>query len=236
MKQRLRQSRIAAVLTAVAASLAGCFDITKDATFREDGGVSMVVEIALAPELAAILGNPALSKQFEQEGTPNFLSECGKPLSSDQPLPEGVRSVESVRGKRGEMETCTLVIDVSDPVVAVARANEMQPPPGQKIPRQDVSLTRLDGRPGYRFRASLTAPRIPGPPGAGDTRAMGKAVLDALFANRFVSVGLTGQRIENTNGELALDGRRVTWRLSIADMLDPARGQPITFEADILYK
>ena len=159
---------------------------------------------------------------------------CGKPWPTDQPLPNGVRSIESVRGKRGDMETCTLVVDVADPVVAVAGANEMQPPPGQKMPRQDFSLVRLDGRPGYRFRASLTAPQIPGPPG--DTRDIGKALLDAMFANRFFMIGLTGQRIENTNGELALDGRRVTWRLPIADMLDPARGAPITFEADILYK
>ncbi len=234
MKRFFRQTRIAAVLAAAAVALAGCFDVTKDVTFRDDGGASVVVEIALAAELAAIITNPALSKQFGQEGPPNILGECGKPWPTDQPLPDGVRSVESVRGKRGDMETCTFVIDVSDPVVAVASAHAMQPPPGQKIPRQDFSLVRLDGRPGYRFRATLTPPQMPRPPG--DTRDIGKAVLGALFANRTVTIGLTGQRIENTNGELALDGRRVTWRLPIADMLDPARDKPITFEADILYK
>lgn len=214
--------------------LGGCFDVTKDATFRDDGGVSVVVEIALAPELAAIITNPALSKQFGQEGAPNILGECGTPWPADKPMPDGVRSIESVRGKRDDMETCTFVIDVTDPVRAVASANEMQPPAGQKIPRQDFSLVRLDGRPGYRFRASITAPRIPTPPG--DTRDIGKALLDAMFADRFFTVALTGQRIENTNGELSLDGRRVTWRMPVADMFDPARGTPITFEADIIYK
>lgn len=228
-----KSASIVASLAAVV-TLAGCFEITKDATFRDNGEASVVVEIALAAELAAIIGNPALSKQFEQEGAPNFLSDCGKPWPAGKALPDGVRSAESVRGKRGEMETCTLVFDVSDPVAAAASARDIQPPPGQKIPRQDFSLVRLDGRPGYRLRAVLTPPNLPRP--LGDGQNIGKAVLEALFANRHMTIGMTGQRIENANGELAADGRRVTWRLPIAALLDPARDAPITVEADILYR
>ncbi len=234
MKPILERTRIAAVLTAAAVVLGGCFDVTQDATVRDDGQASIVVELALAAELAAIVGNPALSKQFGQEGAPNFLSDCGKPWPADKPLPAGVRSIESVRAKRGDMETCTLIIEVPDPVAAVASAREMQPPAGQKLPRQEFSLVRLDGRPGYRLRTTLTPPDLPIPPGADQN--IGRALLDAMFANRYMTLSLSARSIENANGELSPDKSRVTWRYPIAAIFDPARDKPLSIEADILYK
>lgn len=234
MKRHFGQTRIAAALAAVALLLAGCFEITKDAAFRENGEARVEIEMALAAELAALLKNPAFAKQMTKEGAPDLFADCGKPWPSDKPLPAGVRSVESRRGTRADMETCTFVAEVSDPVAAVASANEMQPPPQHKMPKQEMSLTRLDGRPGYRLRFVL--PPLKLPPTAGDTRDVGKAVLDAMFVNRHFTISLSGQRIENANGELTPDGRRVTWRIPIATAIDPGRETPLTIEADIIYR
>jgi len=231
---RFRTGASMTAVLAAALALAGCFEITKDATFRENGEASVVIEIAIAAELAAIINNPVFSKQMGQEGATDVLRDCGKPWPAGKPLPDGVRSVETVRGKRGDTETCTLVIDVADPVTAIASVKEMQPPPGHKVPPQDVTLVRLDGRPGFRFRAALTPPNLPRPPG--DTQNVGKALLDALFANRHVTIGISAQQIERSNGELAPGGRRVTWRLPIAELLDPGRDKPLTLEADIIYR
>src|SRR5690349_23881974 len=155
---------LAAVMAAL--TLAGCFELTKDATFLESGEARVEIEIAIAAELAAILSNPVFRKQLGQEDAPDLLGDCGKPWPAGKPLPDGVRSVESARGKRADMETCTFIADVSDPVAAVASAKDMQPPSGHhKMPPQDVSLVRLDGRPGYRLRVALMAPNMPGPPG-----------------------------------------------------------------------
>lgn len=236
MTQRLRQTCFAAMLAVVAASLAGCFELSKDATFLENGEARVEIEIAIAAELAAVLSNPIFKKQLGQEDAPDLLGDCGKPWPADKPLPDGVRSVESARGKRADMETCTFVADVSDPVAAVASAKEMKPPSGrQKMPPQDVSLVRLDDRPGYRLRVALKAPELPGPPG-GDAANVGKAVLDAMFANRYLTLRVAGRRIENTNGELSPESHRVTWRLPITTLFDPSREQPVILEADILYK
>lgn len=231
---RICNSAFIAVSLAATLALGGCFEITQDAAFRDNGEVRVEVEIALAAELAALLTNPAIANQMAREGAPDLLSDCGKPWPAEKPLPDGVRAIESRRGKRADVETCTFLVDVADPVAAVAHANEMQPPAGQKIPRQDFTFVRLDGRPGYRFRAAMTPPNIPA--GAGDSQQMGKAVLEAMFLNRHMTISIAGQRIENTNGDLAPDARRVTWRYPIAALLDPGRAKPVSFEADILYK
>jgi hypothetical protein len=217
-----------------AMSLAGCFEITKDAAFRENGEARVEIEMALAAELAALLKNPAFAKQMAKEGALDLFADCGKPWPTEKPLPAGVRSVESRRGARADMESCTFVAEVSDPVAAVVSVNEMQPPPQHKVPKQEMSLVRLDGRTGYRLRIVL--PPLKLPTTAGDARDVGKAVLDAMFVNRHFTISLSGQRIENTNGELASDGRRVTWRIPIATAIDPGRETPLTIEADIIYR
>lgn len=232
VRTRMKTSILAVVILAL--SLAGCFEITKDAAFRENGEVRVEIEMALAAELAALLKNPAFAKQMAKEGAPDLFADCGKPWPTDKPLPAGVRSVESRRGTRADMESCTFVAEVSDPVAAVVSANEMQPPPQHKVPKQEMSLVRLDGRTGYRLRIVL--PPLKLPTTAGDARDVGKAVLDAMFVNRHFTISLSGQRIENTNGELASDARRVTWRIPIATAIDPGRQTPITIEADIIYR
>ena len=232
VRTRMKTSILAVVILAL--SLAGCFEITKDAAFRENGEARVEIEMALAAELAALLKNPAFAKQMAKEGAPDLFADCGKPWPTDKPLPAGVRSVESRRGTRADMESCTFVVEVSDPVAAVVSANEMQPPPQHQVPKQEMSLVRLDGRTGYRLRIVL--PPLKLPTTAGDARDVGKAVLDAMFVNRHFTISLSGQRIENTNGELASDARRVTWRIPIATAIDPGRQTPITIEADIIYR
>ena len=59
---------------------------------------------------------------------------------------------------------------------------------------------------------------------------------DAMFVNRHFTISLSGQRIENANGERSPDGRRVTWRIPIATAIDPGRETPLTIEADIIYR
>jgi hypothetical protein len=79
MKRHFGQTRIAAALAAVALLLAGCFEITKDAAFRENGEARVEIEMALAAELAALLKNPAFAKQMTKEGAPDLFADCGKP-------------------------------------------------------------------------------------------------------------------------------------------------------------
>jgi len=232
VRLRTGASIIAAMVLTL--SLAGCFEITKDAAFREDGGARVEIEMGLSAAFATLLKNPVFAKQMAQEGAPDLFADCGKPWPAGKPIPAGMRSVESRRGKRADLETCTFVIDVSDPVAAAVSSKEMPPPAGDKMPTHSLSLVRLAGRPGYRLRFAVNPLR---PPRARqDSRNAGKAVLDALFANRHLTLSISARRIENTNGELTPDGRRVTWRFPIASVIDPGRPAPLTFEADVIYK
>jgi hypothetical protein len=214
--------------------LAGCIELTKDAAFRENGEARVEVEMALSAELVALASNPAFGKLAGSEGLPNLFGDCGKPWPANEPLPDGVRSVESRRGKRGDMETCTIDLDVVDPVVALESAKKVEVPSVENMPKQDVSLTRLEGSPGYRLRVAMSPAQSPDlPPEAAQ---MAAALIKAMFANRYLTLHLSGQRIENTNGELSQDRRKVTWKLPLADLVTPSPDKPVTIEADVIYR
>ena len=214
--------------------LAGCIEITKDATFRENGEARVEVETAISAELVALASNPAFAKAAGGEGIPNPFGDCGKPWPAGEPLPEGVRSVESRRGKRGDMETCTMVFDVADPIAAIEKAKKVTVPTFDNIPKQDISLTRLPSESGYRLRVSMTPAQSPDMPK--EAAQMAAAMMKAMFADRYLTLSLSGKRIENTNGVLSPDKRKVTWRLPLASLVAPAQDKPVTIEADIIYR
>jgi len=230
----LRMMAAGAVL-ATSSLLAGCIDLTKQATFREDGGARVELEIGLSAELAAMLSNPELIKQMGGGGkTLNPIADCGKPWPADDPLPDGVRSAETRKGKRGDTETCTLIFDVPDPMAAVESANKAVIPNADAVPKQDVSLTRLSGAPGYRLRMGMTPAKQPDLPP--EAAKMAAAMMAAMFANRYLTLSVSAKRIENTNGELSADKSKVTWRFPLASLANPTPDKPTNIEADIIYR
>lgn len=223
-----------AIVVGLPMLLAGCLDITKDIAFRSNGEARVEVEIALTPQLAALMQSPMFDQKSNGKEVPNLLRDCGKPWPADPPLPAGVRSAESRRGKRGDMETCTMIFDVADPVKAVEEAQKMDVPSGENMPKQDFSLVRLDSAPGYRLHAGFAMPeRPPMPP---ETAKMIEAMMSAMLTGRQISVSISAQRIENTNGELSPDKRRVTWRLPLESLVNTPPDKPVSFDADIVYR
>jgi hypothetical protein len=222
----------ASAVLGVSLLLTGCIDLTKNATFLENGEARVELEVGMSAELAALLTNPQLAKQFGSDKTPNPLADCGKPWPTNEPLPDGVRSAESRRGKRGDMETCTLIFDVSDPIAAVERAMKVEVPNADSVPKQDISLTRLPS--GYRLRMGMTPAKQPELPP--EAAKMAAAMMEAMFANRYLTLSLTSKRIENTNGELSADKSKVTWRFPLASLANVSPDKPTTIEADIIYR
>jgi hypothetical protein len=218
----------------LALGLAGCIELTKSAVFRENGEARVEVEVAISAELVALASNPALAKAAGGEGIPNPFGDCGKPWPAGEPLPEGVRSVESRRGKRGDMETCTMVFDVADPIAAIEKAKKVTVPKFDNIPTQDISLTRLPTASGYRLRLSMKPAQSTDIPK--EAEQMAAAMMKAMFADRYLTLSLSGKRIENTNGVLSDDKSKVTWRLPLASLVAPAHYNPLTVEADIIYR
>jgi len=225
---------VVGVAVGLASLLAGCVELTNDAAFRESGEARVEVEIALAAELMAIATNPALAKELGGGGLPPLFGDCGKPWPANEPRPDGVRSVESRRGKRGDMETCTIVVDVIDPIVALENSRRISVPSVENMPKQDVSLTRLPGVPGYRLRMSMTPPQSPELPR--EARKMAAAMMKAMFADRYLTLSLSGKRIENANGEVSADKRKVTWKLPLASLVTPTPEKTVSIEADVIYR
>ncbi len=226
----VRMMRAGAAL-GVALLLAGCIELTKEATFREDGGARVELEIGLSAELAAMLSNPELIKQFGGgDKTLNPITDCGKPWPANEPLPDGVRSAETRKGKRGDMQTCTLIFDVPDPIAAVESAKKVEVPNAEAVPKQDVSLTRIPS--GYRLRMGMKpADRPELPP---EAAKMAAALMEAMFANRYLTLSVSGKRIENSNGELSADKSKATWRLPLSSLVSPSPDKPTTIEADVI--
>ncbi len=228
----LRTMATGAVL-ATSLLLAGCIDLTKQATFREDGGARVELEIGLSAELAAMLSNPELIKQMGGGGkTLSPIADCGKPWPADEPLPDGVRSAETRKGKRGDTETCTVIFDVPDPILAVESANKAEIPNADAVPKQDVSMTRIPS--GYRLRMGMTPAKQPDLPP--EAAKMAAAMMAAMFANRYLTLSVSAKRIENTNGELSADKSKATWRFPLASLANPTPDKPTSIEADIIYR
>ncbi len=234
MTYRTIKSSGIGVVLGVSILLGGCFEIRNDMAFRENGEARVEVEVALAAEIMAVLKNPAFAKEGEAGSFPDLLGECGKPWPNTKPLPDGVRSIESRRGKRGDLETCTMVLDVADPIAAVESAKKYDVPDVENAPKQDVSLVRLGSGNGYRFRVSVTPTKSPAIPP--EAAKMAAAMMAAMFADRHVTLSVSGQRIENTNGELAPDRKQVTWKVPLASMADQTKAQPLVIEADVIYR
>jgi len=213
--------------------LAGCIELTKSATFRENGEALVELEIGLSAELAAMLSDPEMLKKFGGgDKTLNPIADCGKPWPSNEPLPDGVRSVETKHGKRGDMETCTVIFDVADPIAAVASVKKVEIPNADAVPKQDVSLTRIEN--GYRLRMGMTPAKQPDMPP--EAAKMAAAIVQAMFANRYLTLNLSAKRIENTNGELSADKSKATWRFPLASIASPSPDKPTTIEADLIYR
>lgn len=213
--------------------LAGCIELTNNSTFRANGEALVEIEVGMSAELVAVLSNPELVKQFGGgEKTPNPLADCGKPWPSSEPLPEGVRSVETKRGKRGDMETCTLVFDVADPIAAVGSVKKVEIPNADAVPKQDVSLARIPS--GYRLRMSMSPAKQPEMPP--EAAKMAAAIVEAMFANRYLTLNISAKRIENANGELSADKSKATWRFPLASIASPSPDKPTSIEADIIYQ
>ena len=223
----------AMIAVAVTMMLAGCFEIEKDIAFRDDGGARVQLEIAVATEVMAMLSDPSIAEAVKAKGAPNILGECGKPWPKDRALPDGVRSIESRLGKRDDMVTCTIVLDVPDPIRAIESAKKFEVPNSAEMPKQDLSLTRLDGASGYRLRLGMTPPTSPNLPP--ETEKMAAALIAAMFTGRYMIFSISAERIEKTNGELAPDGRKATWKFPLASIANLATAKPASVDGDIIY-
>lgn len=213
--------------------LTGCFELQNNTTFRANGEATVEVEIAVAADVMAMISNPAFAKAGKTEGFPNLLGECGKPWPKEEPIPDGVRSIESRRGKRGDMETCTVVFDVSDPIRAVESAKKVEVPNAELAPKQDISLVRLDSGSGYRFRISVTPAKSDGMPP--EAAKMAAAMMSAMLADRHLTFTVSGRSVTNTNGELTPDGRKATWKIPLLAIANPDERKPLLIEADVTY-
>jgi hypothetical protein len=211
--------------------LAGCLDVAADSAFRPDGSALVTAEIGISSQLLAALtsqGKPGLSDP---------LADCEKerPVGT---LPAGVRSIKGKRGQRGEMATCTYVIDVADPVaasVAQRRAPADRAPALRWLDQSELKIERL--REGvYRLTGRFTPidnPLVrPGQPG--EEIATG-AMLLAMAANRYVTLSVSAARIENATGEVQADGRKVVWKLPLLALVKSVPGTPSEIKADIVY-
>lgn len=218
--------------------LAGCFEVASDTKFTETGEAVAVIELALTEEFKKTLEGMAKPEGADQE---NPFDACGKPLP-DAERPPYIRTATSKSGERAGMWTCTITMDISDPIAAFvdaktnadaaakgAEAEGMAAPP-------DFKFERLPNGDGYRLQAAFTPPKKPEAAGkpASDSAAM-EGMMLLMFKDRFFTVKLSGQRIENTTGELGDGGKSVTWKIPFTSMMGPD-AKPVDIKADIYYK
>ena len=219
----------AAVLALSLAGLGGCLEVAADGRVATDGTAVLTVEFGVSDQLVALIGSSS-------NGRVDVMRDCERPVPAAN-LPDGVRSMSGKLARRADLVTCTVQLDIVDPVAFVRQAERAKAglPTGRNVPAwlaaASVSLEPIGDR-AYAFRAR------PGIPSGGRRKVAPAAdmLMAAMTANRYVSLSIAAQRIENSNGELQDDGRRVTWKLPLTGLLQPVPDLPEEFRADIVYR
>lgn len=218
--------RAKALLVVAALSLGGCFEMAANSDFREDGTAKLDVEIALSMQGAAMIAGLAKDK-----GDSDLLQDCENGPAAGISLPDGVRWVKGVRGTRGDMLTCTISVELDDPVKAAKAWKPSATPTEGPFDLKTFRFERL-GDSSYRLAALIEATPKKPDDAAGNPFV---AMFMTAMANRYVTVTISAARIENTTGELDKDGRRVTWKMPVSLLFQPPPGFKQEIRADIVY-
>jgi hypothetical protein len=224
----MRHNATIAIICA-AGLLSGCFEVSADGKFQSDGTVKATIEFGISAQLLALA-------QSGNNGGTDPLGSCGNLQRLENP-PKGMKLLDSSRGVKGDMMTCTMVVEIADPV-ASAKEFKREAKPDDPLIMDNFALTRIgDGT--YRFQLSIEAnPKVveakAGKPND-SAGAMGKALAATMMANHFVTLSLSAEHIENTTGELSSDGHTVTWRLPIILLVSPVAGFRQDIKADLIY-
>lgn len=205
--------------------LSGCFEINSTADFNKKGEALVKVEFAVSAELMAIAANPNFNKNGDSPF--DLMNKCGQTIPSSN-WPKGVQSVKSVPGQRSGMFTCTIEAVVTDPVAAVASAKE-KAPNGPAL-----SVERLSGAQGYRIAATLTPPKD-GAFQANKPDDFTSTMTVAMLANRFISITISGLRVENHNGEGVPEQTKAVWKIPLLGIIGPGASRPFEIKADVIY-
>lgn len=211
---------------AVLLLLGGCFELTTNADVKPDGSVVAEVEVAVSAQLAAMAS--ALSKDPSQG---DLLANCGSERRLEA-APDHIKVVKVSRGTRGDMMTCTAVIEIKDPVAA---AKSFKPEDAIKkdgLVFERVSVERLT--PGsYRVNAVVQAK----PPADVPTdNKTADAMMMAMVANRNITLTIRSKQITNTTGELSADGTAATWKIPVMVMMKPPPGYRQEVKADVTFE
>ncbi|MCA0246319.1 MAG: hypothetical protein LCH93_06845 [Proteobacteria bacterium] len=215
------------MVVVAAVSLGGCFEMAANSDFRKDGTGKLDVEFAFSAQGAALMAGLAKDKDGADP-----LKECEKgPAAAGGALPDGIRWVKGVRGTRGDMLTCTVSLELDDPVKAAKTWKPDATPPDGPFELKTFTFERL-GDSSYRLAALIEA-NSKKPQPAGDNPFV--AMFKTAMANRYVTVTITAARIENTTGVVDQDGRRVTWKMPVAALFQPPPDFKQEIRADIVY-
>lgn len=219
-----------AAISAAALCLPGCFEASADGKFQGDGSVQVTVEIGISAQFLAMA-------QSNKTGAQDPLGSCGNIQRMDE-APKGVKLIDASRGMKGDKVTCRVVAEIADPVVAVGDF-ERKMKPDDPIILESFKLTRLSAG-SYRLESLIeanakVAEAKSTKPDQG-AEAMGKALAVAMMANHYLTLSVTGERIENASGEVSPDKRTVTWRLPVIMFVSPVAGFRQEIRADIIYR
>ncbi|SFV27102.1 hypothetical protein [Hyphomicrobium facile] len=211
---------------AICCLLAGCFEIDTAANFNEKGEANLKLEFAISAELMAIAANP----NFQKDGQSpiDMMNKCGEAIP-DTERPKGVKSVKSTPGQRSGMFTCTLEVELSDPVAAFASLKERQPD------GPTLSIEKLPSADAYRIAATLTPSKDSPFNSDKPEDQIASSIATAMFANRFISIAISGLRIENHNGEGVPDQTKAIWKIPLLGLIGPGASRPFQVQADVIY-
>jgi hypothetical protein len=208
--------------------LGGCFDFSANTSVQSNGSLTGEIEVAVSVLMVAMAD--AMNKN---KGEPGLLDFCEKPVAGVLP---GLVAT-SARGMRNDMMTCSIKFKVDDPAKYFTDMRAAIKSGGVPAPQGDffdkAVFDRLEGN-AYRVAYTFI------PPQDGDK---GKDMKDnpflpmfmAALANHYVTISISGQRIENTTGQVSEDGKRVTWKIPVTMLMMPPPNYKQEIRADIFY-
>ena len=216
-----RRNAILAMI--IAAPLAGCFEVSAEAQFQQDGTAVVTAEIGVAAELIALAANAPANGSSPAD----LITNCGD-IARKSEERKGVRSISAKMGQRNGLVTCTLRIELSDPVAALQDVAAQGNGPPFTIER--------DGQYAYGIKGRFQSGMLPGPPGPSAQEAqMQRGIAVAMLAGRYLTVSLHGLRVETGNGELQEGGKKAVWKIPLVALMNPQIAAAQAIDAKVTY-
>lgn len=226
----------------VAASSAGCLELTQEIWVNDDGSGRLLLDISVPEALMAYAADSEEGNPFATE-----WAQYDRVKAHPEEIPN-LRSLDHSEYVEGEFHHFVIEIEVDDATqlpetLAAVQALGAEEEAGSEetadiASPSDMRLEALgDGRmlfvQSLVSESSAAGDAVETDASSEDMEAANQAMMASMFAGKFFTVRLHAPRIMSANGSVDSDAQATEWKIPMADLMSERAPQELRAEFEI---